>query len=440
VTVVAFPIDIPNPIDGLFGGVGDFVGGIFSSAAGWAWDTVIKGIANWLAKGFVLLLSFVWSVMDSTSTPALGADWFSGRPGSPYRTTVQLAALLTLVFVFVAVIHAVLSADALSRLFALPKDLLVSVAGICYLLAFTGVAIELTDSATAYVWQQARPDAQRSADAIAKIAMTADPAHFLTPLLLLVGMAAMLALWIVLFVREALIYLVVALCPLTFAVRVWPAVRGVARKSVELLAALVVSKLPIGIAMAVGFSALGGVGATAPAGGDAAHNTATEFGTFVAGIVIFGVAAFMPYLVWRLLPVAEGALVAQGIASAPHRTVQTGMQYGYYAQNMAGRLAGPRRDDAHGDNASRGDDGDVSIAATPTAGSALPGAVASQPSAGGGGAAAASVGSSSAPVGASAAGPVAVVVSTGRAVKERTVQAAAAATSSPPGGEERDDE
>jgi hypothetical protein len=339
--VPAFPLDIPNPVDSLLGGVGGFVGGLFSTAAGWAWDTVIKGIANWLAKGFVLLLSFVWSVMDSTSTPVLSADWFSGRPGSPYQTTARLGGVLTVVFLFMAVLHATLTADPAARLVQLPKDVLVAVAGVVYLVAFASVAIALTDAATAYVWQQARPDAERSADAIAKIAMTADPQHFLTPLLLLVGMFAMLALWMVLFVREGLIYLVAALAPLSFAARVWPALRGVTRRTVELLAALIVSKLPIGIALSVGFAALGGVGATTGAPPDpAGANTASEFGTFIAGIAIFGIAAFMPYLVWKLLPMAEGALVAQGVASGPHRAVQTGVQYGYYAQRSFGRLTG----------------------------------------------------------------------------------------------------
>src|SRR5262245_23819426 len=63
----------------LFGFVGDAIGG----AVGWAWDTVIQGIYTWLANGLALLVEWVWSVLDSSSTPRLTQDWFrnglSGR-------------------------------------------------------------------------------------------------------------------------------------------------------------------------------------------------------------------------------------------------------------------------------------------------------------------------------------------------------------------------
>ena len=78
--------------------------------------------------------------------------------------------------------------------------------------------------------------------------------------LLALGMLALLMLWIVLAVREALIYLVVALAPMAWATSVWPAVALVRRRTVELLAALVFSKLAIAMALSVGLGALGGIG------------------------------------------------------------------------------------------------------------------------------------------------------------------------------------
>jgi hypothetical protein len=54
----------------------------FQAAAGWAWDTVIGGITDWLAKGFVQLLTFVWQVMDQSSSPQLDSEWFSHSAGS----------------------------------------------------------------------------------------------------------------------------------------------------------------------------------------------------------------------------------------------------------------------------------------------------------------------------------------------------------------------
>ena len=70
------------------------------------------------------------------------------------------------------------------------------------------------------------------------------------------------------------------------------------------------------------------------------ENGLAEFGTLVVGIICFGFAAFMPYLVYRLLPVVAAAGVAAGVASGPLRAASTGMQFQYYAQSTMGRLAG----------------------------------------------------------------------------------------------------
>ena len=49
-----FPI--PNPIS------------IFTSVAsdvvGWAWDKVIQGIYTWFANGILLLMEWVWNILD----------------------------------------------------------------------------------------------------------------------------------------------------------------------------------------------------------------------------------------------------------------------------------------------------------------------------------------------------------------------------------------
>lgn len=59
----------PNPLD-LFG---DAIGG----AVGWAWDKVIQGIYTWFVSGVLMLMEWVWSVLDSATTPRLTEDWFA---------------------------------------------------------------------------------------------------------------------------------------------------------------------------------------------------------------------------------------------------------------------------------------------------------------------------------------------------------------------------
>ncbi len=47
----------------------------------------------------------------------------------------------------------------------------------------------------------------------------------------------------------------------------------------------------------------------------------------------------MPFLVIKLVPIVEAAVVAQGIHSAPARAAQSGLQYSYYLQGVRSRLA-----------------------------------------------------------------------------------------------------
>ena len=56
----------------LFGWIGDAAG----AAVGWAWDKVITGIYHWLANGLAMMIEWVWSVLDSATTPRVTAGWF----------------------------------------------------------------------------------------------------------------------------------------------------------------------------------------------------------------------------------------------------------------------------------------------------------------------------------------------------------------------------
>lgn len=315
----------------------------FKAAAGWAWDTVIGGIADWLAKGFVQLITFVWEVMDQSSSPQLGAEWFSDSAGAPYVTAVMVATGLLAIFVFCALIQGILAGRPLELVKRMVFDTPAAVAGILFTLAFTQVAIDLVDSMSNGIWQLTRPKAISAIDGLLLTAGKLGSGSFLTPLLLLIGMLAALMLWVVLFIREALIYLVVALAPMAWATSVWPAIASVRRRTIELLAALVFSKLAIAMALAVGLGALGGVGATGNPGESTVDNGLAEFGTLVVGIITFGLAAFMPFLVIKLIPIVEAAVIAQGIQSAPMRAAQTGLQYSYYFAGVNGRVAGTGR-------------------------------------------------------------------------------------------------
>jgi len=396
-----FPIG--NPFDDLWG----FVTSPFESLVGWAGDKIFEGITNWIAKGCVQLLGFVWSVMDRTSSPHLNAEWFSGTTHSPYQVAARIGGLVLLGLFFVSIAHGVATGDVggvMRRAFA---DLPMTVFVMLTLVTLTQAAVGLTDAMSDSVWEGMRANAVTVFDGVGQITTTVPGGTFLAPLVLLVLMIALLFLWFVLMLRDSLIYLVVVLA-IAFGIpgMVWPTLRGMARHTIELLAALILAKPVIALALSVGVGALGGVGATGTPGDGVVENGLAEFGTLVVGIITFGMAAFMPYLVYRLIPVVAAATVAAGVASGPLRAASTGMQFQYYAQSTMHRLssghgaAGSASDGAGGDAGGVGTSGGSSGGAM--SGARLAGASGSAGASTGGGA-----GASSAGVGA-AAGPVGV--------------------------------
>lgn len=325
-----------NPFDNIV----DFISSPFEAAAGWAWDTVIGGTTNWLAKGFVQLVTFVWTVMDATTSPTLTAEWFSRSAGAPYVTAIGVAAGVLVMVLLAALIQGVMQGRPMDLIRRMFRDAPIAVAGILFTVAFAQVGIDLTDAIANDMWGLTRGKAVNAVDGLLLVSEKLPSDSFLAPLMLLVGMIAMLMLWITLLVRQGLIYLVVALCPLAWATSVWPALASVKRRALELLAGLIVSKLAIALALAVGLGALGGVGGTGNPGDGVIANGLAEYGTLMTGIIVFGLAAFMPFLVIKMIPIVEAAVIAQGIHSAPVRTAMQGMQYSYYLQGISNRLAG----------------------------------------------------------------------------------------------------
>jgi hypothetical protein len=321
------------------GGVVDFLARPFTEAIGWAWDTVVNGMTDWLARGFVQLVTFIWALMDRSTRPNLDAEWFSRSSGAPYLTAVAVATLLLGVFLFCGLIQGVAAGRPMELLRRMFRDTPAAVAGILLTASITQVAVAATDEITNGIWAVTRDRAVHALDGLTVVAMALPGQTFLSALVLLLGMLALLLLWVVLVVREALIYIVVALCPLAWATSVWPAIAGARRRCLELLAALVVSKMAIGLALAVGVGALGGIGATGSPGGGVADNGFSEFSTLLAGVTMFGVAAFMPFVILKLIPIVEGAAAAQHVTGAPARAASMGMQYGYYGETLQRRLS-----------------------------------------------------------------------------------------------------
>jgi hypothetical protein len=234
------------------------------------------------------------------------------------------------------------------------------------------------------------------------VAVSTASGGFAAVILGLVAVIAGLLLWIELIVRASLVYVLVAISPLGFAATLWPSAKGVLRKTIELLLAVIISKLVICITLAIGVAALSGAGTAGTSGAGLASNAGDSIGALLVGAVLLGLAAFSPFIVLKLVPVAEAALVAQGVSRGPLRATQAGMSTASsvsMVRRLAGGSGGPGSPGAAGSGGAAGAPG-------PAPGAAATGAS----------------GTGGAPAAGAAAGPPGVAVAAG-------VSAVAAGTS-----------
>jgi hypothetical protein len=334
VTPTTASADIPGA-----GIIRDAVGG----ATGFAFEGIASGIAGWVLGAVADLIGGVVGFLGSTARPSLDAVWFSG-PGSPFAVVRGIAFSLLLGFVLLAVIQGLLAGEPAAGAGRVARDVFLAVLGMAATVTVTVKLLDLTDALSHAVLGGAEDQALRFLSGFGSAAGAATGGFGMVLVGLIVAVAALLV-WIELIVRAALVYLLVALTPLAFAAMTWPAARGVLRRTVELLLAVIASKFVICVAIAVGAAALGGAGAAGPVAGVAASAAAAgppigvSLGALLAGAAILALAAFSPFVVLKVMPLAEAAVMAQGISRSPLRGAQAGMSTQYYASSMR-RLSG----------------------------------------------------------------------------------------------------
>lgn len=364
--------DIPG-----VGIVKDALGGV----TGWAFDKVAEGISKWVLGAVEFFVNGALDFLRTSAKPDVEAAWFAG-PGSPYAAVRNIAGLLLLGFVLLGLIQGLLQADPAAMVRRIAGNLPVAVAGMIVTTAVVGRLLELTDALSDAVLSSSNQQALHFLSGFGAT-VTVATSGFAAVLLGLVAVVAALLLWVELIVRSSLVYLLVAISPLGFAASLWPSARGFLRRTLEILLAVILSKFVIAVALAIGVAALGGAG-SAGAGESGMAAGGASLGTLLVGAVLLGLAAFSPFLVLKLIPLAEGALLAHGISRGPVRAAQSGVST-YSSTRMISRLSGPGGGIGGGGGAAQG---------PPSGGSpqpAPPGAPTPAGGAAGGGAAAAGV-------------------------------------------------
>ena len=336
-------IGFPNPVGWVIDKVTGFVGG----AATAGFEAIIGGLTAWVVDAVVWIVGGVFNFFLDSTDPNVQADWFLTGDG-PYATTVSIGGSLLLLFVLAGIIQGTVNGDIGGMLRRIGLELPVSVIGMIGLVTITQLLIRLTDALSGQVLDNFQDDISEFGTVVASLEMlSGGPATaFVVFLLGLVTVLAGLVLVAELVVRSALIYIVVALAPLVFATRLWPATKGASRKLLDLLVALILSKLVIAIALAVAAAAAVGSGSGGEVTSlpepevfveDPGGSVTQAVGILLTAAAAFGVSAFSPMLIARLLPMTEAAVIAQGVKGGPVRAGHQGMMMANTAQMVSGR-------------------------------------------------------------------------------------------------------
>ncbi len=313
--------------------IGEAVDGIGS----WAFGKVADGIAGWVLGAVSFFVEGAVDFLRTSARPDVEGAWFAG-PGSPYATVRNIAGVLLAGFVFLGLIQGLLHGDGAGMVRRMAGNLPLAVAGMVVTTVVAGRLLDLTDAMSDAVLASSDEQALHFLSGFGA-AVLVGTSGFAAVVIGLVAVVAALLLWVELIIRASLVYLLVAISPLGFATTLWPAARGFLRKTIEILLAVILSKFVICVALAIGTAALAGAGAGGGAEDGIAEGAGASVGSLMVGAVLLGLAAFAPFIVVKLIPVAEAALVAQGISRSPARAAQTGLST-YSSARMVSRLSG----------------------------------------------------------------------------------------------------
>jgi hypothetical protein len=264
---------------------------------------IVDLLLNLEADAVEKLTTYVMAAaVATTSLGPQSGSWFARTAGLLFPVEEFVVAPL----LFAATIGAIVRQDMrrLARAWAvgLPAALLGGYA----VVELTYYGVGVTDALTSMIQSQVAPDLGQ--DFVKGVALVVSGAPSPGPLggvLGLVVIAGGLAIWLELIVRAAAVELAVFFMPLALAGLVWPATAHWAKRLVEILVALLLAKPVIVGALCLGDSAI----TSADAGPS----------SVVTGAAILLMAAFAPFVLLKLVPMAEVQAVAhlQGVSRQP---------------------------------------------------------------------------------------------------------------------------
>lgn len=266
--------------------------------AGEAAATVVAAPFDWLAQAMGgaagWLIEAMWAVFDTTTLVDVTADGFT----AVYNLIFGIGVFLVLIFFCLQLITGLIKRDptALSRA---ALGAAKSVLGAFVVVTLTALALEIVDQLCVGIIQASGETTETMGDKIILLAAGLAGINIAAPgvgaivTIFLAGLmiAAVFIVWFSLLIRKALLLVGVVLAPIAFAGASWDATRGWIGKWAAFVIALIVSKLVLVVIFLLAITQI-----ATPIEADIAAVTEP-----ITGIVLMGIAAFAPYMVYRFV-------------------------------------------------------------------------------------------------------------------------------------------
>ncbi len=325
-----FAIDL-NPVDDIIDGVGGLIGGAAEAAGEAVLDLVVQFVFGLIADAVASVTGAIVEAMDSTTAVDLSGGFFPAL--TPIRQTVLgMSMALVLALFLISIVRSVAAGEpgAIIRaaLVDVPSAMLLMVMSV----TVAWILIRIVDEASlAVTGDVGAAMGEFTASLVVVEALTgAGLLGIIFGLLFVVGA---ILVWLQLLVRAALIYILIVLAPLGFATRAHPGTRQIARRTVEMGIALILSKFGVAVAFGVGATAI-------ESSNSVVEGEGVNLAGMMAGVAVMLMAAFMPWLIWKVFPIVEAATAAAGVERSPVKAAVSAASLGVAAGIGVSKLAG----------------------------------------------------------------------------------------------------
>lgn len=291
-------VDLPGAGD-IVGGIGGFFGGLAADAGQLVVDYAVEFIFGLIAQAIAMVTSALAQSFNSASTSVdLVGGWFTSEGGATVTTmTSVIAGSLVLVFLLLSLIRSMAAGEFSAMWRAAFVDVPAAFLGTALTVLGASALLTMVDEASVALLGR---DAEQLA-AFAEVLADTERLSLAGLLGIVFGLLFIIGavlVWVQLLVRAALIYIVIAFAPITWVTRAYPGTRNIASRGIQIAVALIFSKFAMAVAFRLGSEALGSYD---PTSGEA------DLGAMLVGASMMLLTAFMPWLVFKALPLVDAA-------------------------------------------------------------------------------------------------------------------------------------